>query len=138
MTTSMSTMAQCQQALINAGYPCGPEGADGLGGKDTQAAIIKFQADKGLAQTGQLDTATMNVLFPTKPSTLETLSMFPTILQMIIGFLPGVPDDIALIEAEIKEIGSTDSGQQKLQSALTFAKAIVAAIEKALGVTPTT
>lgn len=119
-----------QQALADLGYDPGP--IDGAAGPLTAKAVTLFQSDRGMSATGKLDSATVDAILAHTP---KENSMFPTILQMIIGFLPGIPDDIALVEAEIKEIASTDTGQQKLQAALTFAKNIVGIIEKVLGVT---
>ena len=60
----------------------------------------------------------------------------PTIVQWIIALLPGVPDDIALVEAEVKELASSDTGAQKIAAALVFAQNIVNAARKALGKSP--
>lgn len=49
-----------QSALNAQGYSAGTE--DGVAGPNTQAAIRKFQADKGLAQTGMLDAPTKAAL----------------------------------------------------------------------------
>jgi peptidoglycan hydrolase-like protein with peptidoglycan-binding domain len=62
LTAHIPTIAECQQALLNAGFDPGP--IDGLGGHLTQAAILKFQAARGIPSTGQLDQATVNALFP--------------------------------------------------------------------------
>lgn len=43
---------ELQQKLIALGYSCGPDGADGDFGLNTRSALIKFQADNGLSQTG--------------------------------------------------------------------------------------
>lgn len=53
---SMLTLAT-QAALIAAGYDVGPEGADGKLGKNTIAAIKKYQKDHGLPITGKIDEA---------------------------------------------------------------------------------
>jgi peptidoglycan hydrolase-like protein with peptidoglycan-binding domain len=37
-----------QQALEDAGYPVGPKGVDGKFGKDTRAAVIKYQKDNSI------------------------------------------------------------------------------------------
>lgn len=42
-----------QQNLIAAGYGCGPDGADGDFGANTEAALEKFQADHGLEVDGK-------------------------------------------------------------------------------------
>ena len=41
-----------QNALISLGYPVGSKGADGIYGKDTKAAIVKFQTDAGFDAKG--------------------------------------------------------------------------------------
>jgi peptidoglycan hydrolase-like protein with peptidoglycan-binding domain len=46
-----------QAALMAAGYDVGPDGADGKLGKNTTAAIKKYQADHGLPVTGKIDDA---------------------------------------------------------------------------------
>lgn len=127
-----------QAALIAAGFTCGPAGADGVLGPETAKAIIAYRNSRipPLAPiAGVVEEKLLAALGLNQPT--ETKPMFPTILQMIIGFLPGIPDDIALVEAEIKEIASTDSGTVKLQAALTFAKNIIVIVEKVLGIPPT-
>ena len=57
---SDSTVANAQNALNSKGYDAGP--ADGRMGPHTRSAIMKFQADKNLPQTGSLDSATMAAL----------------------------------------------------------------------------
>ena len=58
--TSDSTVLSAQNALNSQGYDVGA--ADGRMGPNTRAAIMKFQADKNLPQTGTLDSATMSAL----------------------------------------------------------------------------
>lgn len=41
-----------QAELIQKGYSCGPQGADGNYGNNTEAAVKKFQKDAGLVQDG--------------------------------------------------------------------------------------
>lgn len=55
-----SSMKSAQSALNAQGYSAGNE--DGVAGPNTEAAIRKFQADKGLAQTGMLDVQTKTAL----------------------------------------------------------------------------
>lgn len=127
-------------------------GADGLGGHETQAAIIAFQKSRTppLEVTGQFDPATRAALNPQRPhvssaevavlsaalsnlpfipKALKEALLFPTIVQMLIAILPGVPDDIKIVEAEIAEIASSDSGIKKLRTALVFGKALIDRIE---------
>lgn len=49
-----------QQILIDNGYLSGK--ADGDFGENTRLAVIKFQKDNQLEQTGEIDTTTMNLL----------------------------------------------------------------------------
>jgi peptidoglycan hydrolase-like protein with peptidoglycan-binding domain len=47
-----------QQALIDAGYDVGPTGVDGIYGKYTRGAVIKYQKDNGIKQTGNVGPVT--------------------------------------------------------------------------------
>ena len=49
-----------QQYLVKFGYDLGPHGADGYKGRDTRAAIEKFQRDNGLAPDGIVGPNTIN------------------------------------------------------------------------------
>jgi len=49
-----------QQALVKAGYEPGP--VDGRMGQKTRAAILHFQQDKGIDETGTVDWVTMQAL----------------------------------------------------------------------------
>ena len=60
------TIPQCQQALIKAGFPCGPAGADGKLGDATKRAILAFQRSVNLPRTGRLDSDTLARLFATE------------------------------------------------------------------------
>lgn len=57
---SDGSLRSAQTALNAQGYSAGTE--DGVAGPNTEAAIRKFQADKGLAQTGMLDVQTRTAL----------------------------------------------------------------------------
>lgn len=59
----MATIREAQAKLNSLGYSVGPSGADGIAGRNTQAAVRKYQKDKGLPVTGVLDTVTMSSLF---------------------------------------------------------------------------
>lgn len=127
-------------------------GADGLGGRETQAALISFQkSHPPLAVTGQFDEATRAALAPHRqatinvaevavisaalshlpfvPQAVKDLLMFPTLVQLVISIIPGIPDDIAAVEKEITEIASTDSGIAKIKSFIAFARVILAQAE---------
>jgi hypothetical protein len=59
--TAMGEAVQTvQQALAKRGYNPGP--ANGLAGRQTEAAIRKFQADRGLKQTGAIDYEVLEAL----------------------------------------------------------------------------
>lgn len=47
-----------QQALVDAGYDVGPTGVDGKFGNYTRAAVIKYQKDNGIKQTGNVGPVT--------------------------------------------------------------------------------
>jgi len=57
---SNDTVRSAQSALIAQGYDAGS--VDGQYGPATRSALLKFQADKGLTQTGTLDGATLSAL----------------------------------------------------------------------------
>lgn len=50
--SSGDKVKELQQKLINLGYSCGPDGADGDFGINTRSALIKFQQDNSLSATG--------------------------------------------------------------------------------------
>jgi peptidoglycan hydrolase-like protein with peptidoglycan-binding domain len=54
------TIRAAQTELERRGYDAGP--ADGVAGPKTTAAISKFQADEGIAQSGRLDADTLSHL----------------------------------------------------------------------------
>lgn len=56
----------------------------------------------------------------------------PTIVQWIIALLPGIPDDVTVVENELKELASSDDGIKKLQTALAFAETLVGKIKAVL------
>ena len=47
-----------QQALVDAGYDVGPYGVDGKFGRNTRSAVIKYQRDNGIKQTGNVGPVT--------------------------------------------------------------------------------
>ena len=61
-TTSASdaTVRDAQVALNSQGYSVGMP--DGRWGPNTQNAVRRFQSDRGLAQSGTLDSSTLNAL----------------------------------------------------------------------------
>ena len=63
--SSGSEVKKLQQALIKAGYDVGKTGADGVLGKNTEAAIKKYQKDNGLAVDGIAGKNTQGLLYGT-------------------------------------------------------------------------
>lgn len=59
-STSDSTVRDAQTALNSQGYDAGV--ADGRWGPNTQNAVRRFQSDRGLEQSGTLDSATLSAL----------------------------------------------------------------------------
>ena len=66
-----------QQALVDAGYNIGPTGVDGVFGKNTRSAVLKYQKDNGIKQTGNVGPITagklrVQQLTSIKPSQSQT------------------------------------------------------------------
>lgn len=151
--TPNPTMQAWQKRLIDVAKaegkanPLPKYGADGYGGSETAMAVKTFQASHSLTVTGQFDDKTREALQhhslvpPLSPLELgliqaalglflppaiaKEIVMFPTIVQFLIAFLPGVPDDLTLVKNELEELASTDTGVKKLRTALVFAKALI-------------
>ena len=70
-TGSYVTLAQTQ--LIQKGYFCGDKGADGIFGKDTEAAIKRFQQDSGLTVDGVIGEKTWSALDSQQPTVKWTV-----------------------------------------------------------------
>lgn len=68
-----------QSALSNAGYNVGSSGADGIYGRDTQAAVSAYQKAKGLAVDGIAGVETLGSLY--KPA-----------VQIVPPITPAIPD----------------------------------------------
>ena len=51
-----------QQALVDDGYNIGPTGVDGVFGKNTRSAVLKYQKDNGIKQTGNVGPVTARKL----------------------------------------------------------------------------
>lgn len=130
-------------------------GADGLGGHETQAAILAFQKSHGLAQSGQFDDATRAALAPHAPplSSLEIALLgtaldailppspakeflmfnFPNIVKFVVGLLPGLPDDVNKIRAAIGELvqdANDKNGIEGLRDSARFARIIADELDK--------
>ena len=67
------TLAQTQ--LIQQGYDCGSTGADGKFGKNTEAAVKRFQLDHGLTVDGVIGEKTWNALCGAEPAIQYTVTI---------------------------------------------------------------
>lgn len=67
------TLAQTE--LINQGYSCGSTGADGDFGKNTEAAVLRFQRDHGLTADGVIGNVTWNALDGAEPAIKYTVTV---------------------------------------------------------------
>ena len=64
-----SAVVDLQRALISSGYDLPKYGVDGKFYKETQGALKRFQKDKGLEETGELDSNTKDLLFNSSDET---------------------------------------------------------------------
>lgn len=64
-----------QTQLINRGYSCGSSGADGIFGKDTEAAVKAFQKDNGLTADGIVGAKTWSALDGAQPVKKYTVTI---------------------------------------------------------------
>lgn len=69
---SGAEVKRLQQALIDKGYSCGAYGVDGTFGNDTEAAVRKFQTDRGLAVDGIVGPVTQTALYGSTTPTVVT------------------------------------------------------------------
>lgn len=67
------TLAQTE--LINQGYSCGSTGADGKFGKNTEAAVKRFQLDHGLTADGVIGEKTWEALDGSVPAATYTVTV---------------------------------------------------------------
>ena len=132
-------------------------GADGLGGRETQAAIVDFQKRRGIMPiTGQFDASTRTALNPVRAKTLNPLEIalletaldaiippspakeflmfnFPNIVKFVIGLLPGLPDDVNKIRAAIGELvtdAQDKNGIEGLRDSARFARIVADELDK--------
>lgn len=66
-----TAVKEMQEKLIKLGYSCGPDGADGDFGKNTLAAVLKFQGEHGLGVDGEVGPLTMAALNKAYAATQE-------------------------------------------------------------------
>lgn len=96
-TDSEKNRKRLQQALINAGYEVGPDGADGVLGKNTAAAIKAFRKANGMSEAAVIDTPLLRALNLTGSSTMSisanwfstfvASTAFKYILAMVATFI---------------------------------------------------
>jgi peptidoglycan hydrolase-like protein with peptidoglycan-binding domain len=83
--TTTEKVVAIQKALIKAGYSVGPNGPDGVYGKDTKAAVVNYQKANGIKQTGFVGNTTAAKLgvqslagsTPTSSSSSSSTSISP-------------------------------------------------------------
>ena len=81
---------EVQKKLIELGYNCGPDGADGKFGSNTARAVRNFQQDHDLIATGEVDSKTKEAL---KKAKKEEKPQEPVVIQEPIEVtVPVLPD----------------------------------------------
>lgn len=134
-------------------------GADGLGGAETQAAVIAYQKAHGLTVTGQWDDATLKMLnpaphhigippalielgietvidavIPPSPAKELLIPMFNNIVHIVLGLLPGLPDDYskitASIQALVKDATDNKGVAAELRDSAKFARVLADEADK--------
>ena len=94
-----------QQALVDAGYNIGPTGVDGVFGKNTRSAVLKYQKDNGIKQTGNVGPITagklrVQQLTSIKSSTQTQTKTVPKTIQT--KTTPGKKSDFKLPDYDFK------------------------------------
>lgn len=113
MTDPSESMRLWQELLVKAAAaeglpnPLPLFGSDGLGGHETQTAILDYQARHGLASTGQFDQATRTALNPPTVDYSLGRSLIPILLSFITkGAIPMTADQITgVLRAILTAIG---------------------------------
>ena len=84
------TLRLAQQKLIDKGILHGK--ADGVYGRQTEAALLQFQSQNGLPETGHLDQATLDALTYVDPATAGVKEVQQRLIDL--GYLDGYADGI--------------------------------------------
>lgn len=100
------SVKELQQALIDAGYDVGPDGADGVFGNNTQLAVLRFQRERNLQMSGEADKALLNAIKNAKKK--EPVKEDPTPIQNgsseLLDLKQGaVGDDVVLLQAVLNK-----------------------------------
>ena len=83
-------VASVQNMLIGTGYLT--DGADGVFGSGTQAAVQRFQADHGLTADGIVGTQTMNALSTASGQPIPVDNTIVMELLLILPMIPAIAD----------------------------------------------
>jgi peptidoglycan hydrolase-like protein with peptidoglycan-binding domain len=128
-----------QRALIKKGYSVGVKGADGVLGPNTKNAIIKYQKDNGIKQTGIVGPITAKSLGVQSLTSGKPLATTPTTTKKLpINLNPKAPSQKSKIDTSLgiskvdtnnpivakSEIGR-QMGQNVLEKMKQFTKGIV-------------
>lgn len=119
-------------------------GADGIGGKETITAVTTYQKSHGLDATGQLDDKTraslntvlkphvtippaiielgietaIDAIIPPSPVKEVLIPMFNNIVHIVLGLLPGLPDDYSKISGSIETLAKDATNKASLATEL--------------------
>lgn len=103
-------VVRLQQALMKSGIAV-VGGADGVFGAGTEAAVKRFQANKGLPQTGQADTATSTALGLTGGAPAPQTPAAPTGASRYVGLKLGSSGAaVAELQRALMKLGWTVRG----------------------------
>jgi hypothetical protein len=121
-------VTKMQNLLIEAGYSLEKFGADGSFGSETKAALLAFQKDAGLAETGVCDTATWEAFTKKTAETPEeeNLNPYATPTRNLARGAKG--DGVRWIQWELTDAGIScgsygidgDFGKDTLAAVLRF------------------
>jgi hypothetical protein len=91
-----------QRALIKKGYSVGVKGADGILGPNTKNAIIKYQKDNGIKQTGIVGPITAKSLGVQSLTSGKPLATTPTTTKKLpINLNPKAPSQKSKIDTSL-------------------------------------